>query len=85
MVRARVRAFSRFGFPCSNPDPVVELVSCAVRVQKVKEKRPLSLWGFFCVRKDVQLQGRSKTEERAEDVDYCLLLLVEVQPQREDA
>ena len=24
VVRARVRAFSRFGFPCSNPDPVVE-------------------------------------------------------------
>ena len=79
MVRTRVRAFSRFGFPkplwCSNPDPVV--VTCAVRVQKMKEKRPLSLLCFFCVRKDVQLQGRSKMEERAEDVDYCLLLLVD--------
>ena len=53
----------------------------AVRVQKVKEKRPLSLLCFFC--KEVQLQGRSKTEERAEDMDYCLLLLVEVQPPKE--
>ena len=52
-------------------------------VQKVKEKRPLSLLYFFCVRKDVQLQGRSKTEERAENMDYCLLLLVEVQPPKE--
>ena len=52
-----------------------------VLVQKVKEKRSLSC--FFCVRKDVQIQGRSKTEERAEDVDYCLLLLVEVQPPKE--
>ena len=51
-----------------------------VLVQKVKEKRSLSC--FFCVRKDVQIQGRSKTEERAEDVDYCLLL-VEVQPPKE--
>ena len=58
-------------------------MTCAVRVQKVKEKRPLSLLCFFCVRKDVQLQGQSLTEERAEDVDYCLLLLVEVQPPKE--
>ena len=38
---------------------------------------------FLFVRKDVQLQGRSKTEERAENMDYCLLLLVEVQPPKE--
>ena len=48
-----------------------------------EEKRPLSLLCFFCVRKEVQLQGRSTIEERAEDVDYCLLLLVEVQPPKE--
>ena len=43
MVRARVRAVSR-----SNLDPVVEGVTCAVAVQEVKEKRPLSLLCFFC-------------------------------------
>ena len=55
---------------------------CAVHVQKVKE-RPLSLLCFFSVRKEVQLQGRSQIKERAEDADYCLLLLVEVQPPKE--
>ena len=64
MVRALVRAFSRFGFPCSNPDPVVEPVEGRARA----EGEGVSC--FFCVRKDVQIQGRSKTEERAEDVDY---------------
>ena len=74
MVRARVRAFSRFGFPCSNPDPVVEPVEGRARA----EGEGVSC--FFCVRKDVQLEGRSKMDERkesAEDLDYCLLLLVE--------
>ena len=33
MVRARVRAFSRFGFPCSNPDPVVEPVEGRARAE----------------------------------------------------
>ena len=38
------------------------------------------------VSKDVQLEGQSKMDERkesAEDLDYCLLLLVEVQPPKE--
>ena len=53
--------------------------------RRVEEKRPLSLWGFFCVRKDDQLQGRSKTEERAEDVDYWDLLLLAPPKEVEDA
>ena len=54
-------------------------MTCAVRVQEEKEKRPLSPLCFFC-RKGVQLEGQSKMDERkesAEDLDYCLLLLVE--------
>ena len=41
----------------------------------MKEKRPLSLLGFLLCKEGY--------EERAEDVDYCLLLLVEVQPPKE--
>ena len=50
--------------------------------EKLKEK-PAVAFAFLLCKKDVQLQGRSKTEESAEDVDYCLLLLVEVQPPKE--
>ena len=55
MVRARVRAVSR-----SNLDPVVEGVTCAVAVQEVKEKRPLSLLCFFC--KEICSIRRAKQE-----------------------
>ena len=54
VVRARVRAFTRFGFPCSNPDPAVELLSGVrarlrdARCRRQKEKRPLSLLCRLC-------------------------------------
>ena len=53
-----------------------------VCVQKVEGEAAVA-FAFLLCKKDVQLQGRSKTEKSAEDVDYCLLLLVEVQPPKE--
>ena len=54
-----------------------------VRVQKVKDKRPLSL---LC-KEGCSITQRSKTEERkesAEDLDDCMLLLVDMaQPPKE--
>ena len=76
VVRARVRAFTRFGFPCSNPDQAVELLSgvrstparCAVQETEGEAPAVAFVQAVFL---GVRLKGRSKTEGGHERSGKC--------------